>query len=143
MKPRQPGHMLHQALHLDRLNTQSSRYSFHALGRQDGGAFAHQQHTECREIVRQHAPFAVQNPPAWSDDRQVANPIAFSLFEVKTMLADLYPPVSHQQPEEGQSHGVLEESNLPGRKASMFRKSNFHLHKTTGAENTLGPSEPT
>jgi hypothetical protein len=59
------------------------------------------------------------------------------------MLADLYPPVSDQQPEEGQSHGVLEESDLPGRKAFMFRKSNFHLHQTTGAENTLGPSEPT
>jgi hypothetical protein len=37
----------------------------------------------------------------------------------------------------------LEESDLPGRKAFVFRKSNFHLHKTTGAENTLGPSEPT
>jgi hypothetical protein len=36
----------------------------------------------------------------------------------------------------------LEESYLPGRKAFMFRKSNFHLHKITGAENTLGPSEP-
>jgi hypothetical protein len=59
------------------------------------------------------------------------------------MLADLYPPVSDQQPEEGQSHGVLEESNLPARKAFMFRKSNFHLHQTTGAENTLEPSEPT
>src|SRR5208337_3832898 len=79
--------MLHQALHLDRVKTQSSRYSFHALRRQDGGAFAHEQHTECREIVRQHAPLAVQNLPAWSDDWQVAHPVAFSLFDVKTMLA--------------------------------------------------------
>jgi hypothetical protein len=58
------------------------------------------------------------------------------------MLADLYPPVSDQQAEEGQSDGVLEESNLPGGKALMFRKSNFHLHETTGAENTLSPSGP-
>jgi hypothetical protein len=32
----------------------------------------------------------------------------------------------------------LEESDLPARKAFLFRKSNFHLHATTGAENTLG-----
>jgi hypothetical protein len=64
------------------------------------------------------------------------------LFEVKTMLADLYPPVSDQQPEEGQSHGVLEEGDLPARKTFMFRKSNFHLHGTTGAGDTLGPSKP-
>jgi hypothetical protein len=65
------------------------------------------------------------------------------LFEVKTMLADLYPPVSHQQAEERHSYSVLEESNLPGRKTFAFRKSNFHLHQTTGAENTPGRSEPT
>src|SRR5208337_4013350 len=135
--------MLHQALHLDRVKTQASRYSFHALRRQDRGAFAHEQHTECREIVRQHAPFAVQNLPARSDDWQVAHPVAFSLFDVKTMLPDLYPPVSDQQPEEGQSHGVLEESDLPARKAFMFRKSDFHLHQATGAGNTFRPSEPT
>ena len=73
--------------------------------------------------------------------RQVANPIAFSLFEVKTVLADLYPPISDQQPKEGQRDSVLEESDLPGRKPFVFRKSNFHLLETAGV-NAQRPAEP-
>jgi hypothetical protein len=60
------------------------------------------------------------------------------LFDVKPMLADLYPPVSDQQPQECQSDGVLEEGDLPARKALVFRKPNFHLHKPPGPKMHLG-----
>jgi hypothetical protein len=132
--------MLHQALQFVSVKSQASPYSFQALRGQSGRAFAHQQHTEGWKIVRQHAPFAVQYPPPWRDDRQVANPITFSLFEVKMMLADLYPPVSDQQPKEGQSNSVLEESDLPARKSLVFREPNFHYMQPPGLKRQGRPS---
>ena len=56
------------------------------------------------------------------------------------MLADLYPPVSDQQPKEGQSNSVLEESDLPARKSLVFGEPNFHYMQPPGLERQGRPN---
>ena len=122
--------MVNQTVQFVRVKIQTSPYSFQAFSSKGRGVLAHQQNTEGRKVVRQHASFAVQNPPARRDHRQVAHPIAFSLIKEEAVLADLYPPISDQQPQEGQCNGVLEKSDFhAGSRSCSGNRTSIYLNR--------------